>query len=75
MRLWIDSIDNDVCDLVDTRKLHVRNLVSRRWVLTLKRDKDGKFLKRKASEDLKTSRNSNGKRIHQQRLDQVYSVV
>ena len=41
-------IDNDVYDLVDTRKLQVRNFVSRRWVLTLKRDKDGKFLKRKA---------------------------
>ena len=41
-------IDNDVYDLIDTRILQVRNFVSGRWVLTLKRDKGGKFLKRKA---------------------------
>ena len=41
-------IDNDVYDLVDTRKMQVRNFVSGRWALTLKRDKDGKFLKRNA---------------------------
>ena len=38
-------LDNEVFDLVDTRKIHVRNWVTGRWVLTLKRDKDGNFLK------------------------------
>ena len=41
-------LDNEVFDLVDTRKIHVRNWVTGRWVLTLKRDKDGNFLKTKA---------------------------
>ena len=41
-------LDNEVFDLVDTRKIHVRNWVTGRWVLTLKRDKDGNFLKAKA---------------------------
>ena len=41
-------LDNEVFDLVDTRKTHVRNWVTGRWVLTLKRDKDGNFLKTKA---------------------------
>ena len=40
--------DNEVFDLVDTRKIHVRNWVTGRWVLTLKQDKDGNFLKPKA---------------------------
>ena len=38
-------LDNEVFDLVDTRKIQVRNWVTGRWVLTLKRDKDGNFLK------------------------------
>ena len=38
-------LDNDVYDLVDTRRLQVKNFVSGRWVLTVKRDKDGNFLK------------------------------
>ena len=46
-------LDNEVFDLVDTRKIQVRNWVTGRWVLTLKRDKDGNFLKTEAS---KTSR-------------------
>ncbi|CAE7945371.1 RE2 [Symbiodinium sp. KB8] len=42
-------LDNDVFELIDTRKLgNIRNYVTGRWVLTLKRDKDGKFLKCKA---------------------------
>ena len=44
-------VDHDVFDLVDIRRLSKyerRNLVSGRWVLTIKRDKDGKFLKCKA---------------------------
>ena len=41
-------LDYEVFDLVDTRKIHVRNWVTGRWVLTLKRDKDGNFLKTKA---------------------------
>ena len=41
-------LDNEVFDLVDTRKIQVRNWVTGRWVLTLKRDKGGNFLKTKA---------------------------
>jgi hypothetical protein len=41
-------VDNDVFDLVDMRKIKVKNFVTGRWVLTIKRDKDGKFLKCKA---------------------------
>ena len=41
-------LDNEVFDSVDTRKVQVRNWVTGRWVLTLKRDKDGNFLKTKA---------------------------
>ena len=41
-------LDNEVFDLVDTRKIQVRNWVTGLWVLTLKRDKDGNFLKTKA---------------------------
>ena len=41
-------IDNEVFDLVDTRKVKVRNYVAGRWVLTTKTDKDGNFLKCKA---------------------------
>ena len=41
-------LDNEVFDLVDASKIHVRNWVTGRWVLTLKRDKDGNFLKTKA---------------------------
>ena len=40
--------DNDVFELVDMRKLRIRNFVTGRWVLTVKKDKDGKFLKCKA---------------------------
>ena len=44
-------IDKEVFDLVDMRKIKVRNYVAGRWVLTVsttKTDKDGNFLKRKA---------------------------
>ena len=41
-------IDDEVFDLVDTRKIKVRNYVAGRWVLTAKTDKDGNFLKCKA---------------------------
>ena len=37
--------DNDVFELVDVRKLKIRNFVAGRWVLTIKKDKDGNFLK------------------------------
>ena len=40
--------DNDVFELVDLRKIRVRNFVKGRWVLTVKKDKDGHFLKCKA---------------------------
>ena len=35
--------DNDVFDLVEIRKFKPKNFVTGRWVLTVKRDKDGKF--------------------------------
>jgi hypothetical protein len=41
-------VDNDVFELVDLRKVKCRNFVRGRWVLTVKRDKDGNFLKCKA---------------------------
>ena len=40
--------DNDVFDLVDIRKFKPKNFVTGRWVLTVKRDRDGKFQKCKA---------------------------
>ena len=40
--------ENEVFELVDTRKVHCRNWVSGRWVLTGKRDKEGNFQKCKA---------------------------
>jgi hypothetical protein len=40
--------DNEVFDLVDMRKHPAKNFVTGRWVLTIKRDKDGKFTKCKA---------------------------
>ena len=44
-------IDNEVYELVDIRKLthqQRRNFVTGRWVLTIKRDKEGNYLKCKA---------------------------
>ena len=42
-------LDNEVFELVDMRKLgKIKNYVSGRRVLTIKRDKDGNFLKTKA---------------------------
>ena len=40
--------DNDVFETVGLRKIRVRNFVKGRWVLTVKKDKDGNFLKCKA---------------------------
>ena len=40
--------DNEVFDLVDIRKFKTKNFVTSRWVLTVKRDRDGKFQKCKA---------------------------
>ena len=39
---------NEVFELVDMRKHKPRNFVTGRWVLTIKRDKDGNFVKCKA---------------------------
>ena len=41
-------VDNDVFELVDLRKFPCKNFVRGRWVLTIKRDKDGNFVKAKA---------------------------
>ena len=44
-RSWID---NEVFDLIDMRKVKPRNYVTGRWVLTIKTDKQGNFLRAKA---------------------------
>ena len=41
-------LDNEVFDLVDVRKVKCRNYVTGRWVLTIKTDQNGAFLKCKA---------------------------
>ena len=41
-------VENEVYELVDMRKVHCRNYVTGRWVLTIKRDKEGNFQKCKA---------------------------
>ena len=41
-------VDNEVFDLVDLRKVKPRNYITGRWVLTIKTDKQGKFLTAKA---------------------------
>ena len=41
-------VDNEVFDLIDTRKITPKNHVTGRMVLTIKTDKQGKFLKAKA---------------------------
>ena len=41
-------IDNEVFDLVDMRKTKVRSIVAGRWVLAVKKDKNGNFQKCKA---------------------------
>merc|ERR1711953_211796 len=40
--------ENHVYEIVDMRKHHCKNYVTGRWVLTIKRDKDGNFEKCKA---------------------------
>ena len=40
--------DNDVFDLVDIKRFKPKNFVTGRWVLTVERDRDGKFQKCKA---------------------------
>ena len=40
--------ENDVYELVDMRNLKVENYITGRWVLTIKRNKDGQFEKCKA---------------------------
>ena len=41
-------LDNQVFELVDLRRHPPRNFVTGRWVLTVKKDRDGNFLKCKA---------------------------
>ena len=41
-------IDNEVFDLVDLRKFKPKNYVTGRWVLTIKTDTQGNFLRAKA---------------------------
>ena len=40
-------VDDEVVDLVDLRKVKLRNYVTGRWVVTIKTDKQGNFLKAK----------------------------
>ena len=44
-RSWVD---NEVFDLIDMRKVQLRNCVTERWMLTIKTDKQGNFLRAKA---------------------------
>ena len=41
-------VDNNVFDLIDIRKTKCKNYVTGRWVLTIKRNKEGEFQKCKA---------------------------
>ena len=41
-------VDNEVFDLIDMRKFKPRNFLTGRWVLTIKTDKQGNFLRAKA---------------------------
>ena len=41
-------VDNNVFDLIDTSKKKCKNYVTGRWVLTIKRNKEGEFQKCKA---------------------------
>ena len=43
---WKD--ENDILELVDMRTLDIQNYITGRWVMTIKRDKDGSFQKCKA---------------------------
>ena len=42
------SVDNEVFDLIDMRKATPRNYVTGRWVLSIRTDEQGNFLKAKA---------------------------
>ena len=44
-RSWVD---NEVFDLIDMRKVQLRNYVTERWMLTIKTDQQGNFLRAKA---------------------------
>ena len=69
--------DNDVFEIVDLRKIRVRNFVKGRWVLTVKKDKDGKFLNVRQDGYLRVSRTSKkilNKQIVLQHLDQDSGV-
>ena len=55
-------VDNEVFHLVDLRKVKTKEYVTRQWVLTIKMDKQGNFLKAKARWVLR-GRNIN-RRIH-----------
>ena len=46
--VWSSWLENDVYEMIDMRKTKVKNYVTGRWVLTVKRDKDGSFQKTKA---------------------------
>ena len=41
-------VGNEIFDLIDMRKVKPKNYVTGRWVLTIKTDKQGKFLRAKA---------------------------
>ena len=41
-------VDNEVCDLIGMRKVKPKNYVTGRWVLTIKTDKQGNFLRAQA---------------------------
>ena len=59
-RSWVD---NKVFDLIDLRKVTPRNYVTGRWVLTIKTDTQGNFLKAKARWVLRGFQNKHKTRI------------
>ena len=63
--------NNDVFNLVDIRKFKPKNFVTGRWALTVKRDRDGKFLLRgfqdaimREVEEKRTKRTEDQQRLH-----------
>ena len=48
LKEYESCVDNDVFELVDLRKVTCKSFVRGRWVLTIKRDKDGNCVKVKA---------------------------
>eukprot|EP00971_Amphidinium_carterae_P324740 6454044-Amphidinium_carterae.1 len=77
-RLEIQSwLDNDAYELVDLRKERVKNYVTGRWALTVRKDKDGNFKRARhagSCEVFKINRRITFKRTHLRPRGLVYSL-